>query len=143
VTGAVGHDAFELVSPQVRESYRPFFDACRRNTLVIPRCAGCDRLHWYLPTICSSCGSMTFGWSEMSGRGIVYSFTVIRHRFLEDVVIPSAIGVIELVEQPGLMMVARIVDDPERVRIGADVVVAFSVRGTEAAVLPAFTLVNP
>jgi uncharacterized OB-fold protein len=128
------------VPSQVTALYAPFLDACARHELVLPRCAGCGRLHWYLPPVCSTCLGAEFGWTPSAGRGSVYSFTVVRHPFVDRVPVPAVVGVIELDDRPGLLMIGRIVHDPRDVRIGARVVVAWPAAGSAGPPLPVFAL---
>jgi uncharacterized OB-fold protein len=65
-------------------------------------------------------------WTRCSGRGTVYSFTVVRRplaRWFADRV-PLVCAVIELEE--GVRMMSNVIGiDPDQVRIGLDVTVSF------------------
>jgi uncharacterized OB-fold protein len=104
----------------------PVWAACRRHELVVQRCAECG-MHAFYPRIgCPSCGSTRLGWTRVSGRGSLYTFTIARrptHPALADRV-PYVIAVVELDEGPRLT--STVVDcDPERLRIGQPLRVDF------------------
>ena len=75
----------------------------------------------------------------MSGLGTVYTFAVVRQAFdpafLSEV--PYVVALVELDEQPGLLVLSNIVDvDREAVEIGMRVEVTFEDRGDH--VVPQF-----
>jgi uncharacterized OB-fold protein len=79
-------------------------------------------------------------WVEVSGRGTVYSYTVIRQNFSRSFkhLIPYVVALVDLAEGPRLM--TNVVGcDPRDVRIGAPVQVRFEPVSDEVA-LPLFEL---
>ena len=118
----------------------PFWEAARKGKLVLQRCVGCKRFQFYPRPSCSHCGSSDVAWAEVSGRGRVYSFTIIRQvvanvdAFQRD--IPFVVALVELNEGPRL--ISNIVDCKlEDVHIGMEVEVVFEGTGKEI-VLPKF-----
>jgi uncharacterized OB-fold protein len=107
--------------PQPDPVTQPFWDSVRRHAIELQRCAGCRTFIFYPRAICPSCGSGALHWEPVSGRGTLYSFTVV-HRatvpeFRADV--PYVVALVDLDEGPRLM--ATLVDvpaDPARIRIG-------------------------
>ena len=58
---------------------QPFWDAIGDGRFVLPRCTACGLVIWYPRGFCPSCARTdTVEWLEASGRGEVYSLTVIR-----------------------------------------------------------------
>ncbi|MEO8442208.1 MAG: zinc ribbon domain-containing protein, partial [Betaproteobacteria bacterium] len=55
----------------------PYWEAARGERLVIPRCDDCGKFHFYPRTLCPQCSSPRLQWTQVSGAGEVYSFTVI------------------------------------------------------------------
>jgi len=110
---------------------RFFWDAAKEHKLVIQRCAACGfYVHWP-QLLCPQCHSDKLTPAEVSGRGTVYTFTIVHHvfnpGFANDV--PYALAIIELEEQPGLRLVANIVDCPhESIATGMPVEVTFEDR---------------
>lgn len=100
--------------PIVQPWAQPFWDAAREHRLVLQHCADCDRPIHYPRVACPHCGSARVGWRPASGRGTVYSYTVVVNNapsaFLADM--PYVVAVIELAE--GVRMLSNIVGcDPE------------------------------
>ena len=105
-----------------------FWDSIRSGRLCIQWCQSCSRFNHPPAWLCPGCGSDDLTYREVSGRGRVYSFTTVHEPpapGFRDLV-PLLIGVVELVEQPHLLMVSNLLDvDPESVSIGLEVAVTF------------------
>ena len=111
--------ARKLAPPVVTAEGKAFFDAARHGRFLIPVCAACNRAHWYPRTICPFCPSENVAWRDASGKGTVYTFSVMR-RVKE----PYVIAHVTLAEGP--TMLTNIVDcDADKVRIGQPVIVIF------------------
>ncbi len=115
-----------------------FWEAARRDELVIQRCLGCRGYRHFPQAMCPDCHSMDTEWSKVSGRGVIHSYTVAHqafHPFWADKV-PYVVATIELEE--GVRMVDDMLDlDPAEVRIGLPVEVFFQPVRDEI-VLPKF-----
>jgi uncharacterized OB-fold protein len=108
-----------ITSPVVTVETKPFWDAARQNRFLIPICAACGKAHWYPRAICPFCAGEQIEWREASGRGTIYTFSVMR-RVKE----PYAIAHVTLAEGP--TMLTNIVDcDFDALRIGQPVTVVF------------------
>ena len=123
--------------PADPELTKPFWEAAKRHELLIPRCSACDRFFFYPRHTCPHCMSPDWEWAPVSGRGRVYSFTLVRRpanpAFGDDVPYPYA--VVELDEGP--RMITNIVDCPvEAIEIDMPVRVRFD------DVTPEWTLVK-
>ena len=117
---------------------QPFWDACRRHELRLPRCSACSA-YWFPPSgVCPECLSDQFEWALASGRGEVFSF-VVMHRvyhkgFAEDV--PYPIALVALEEGPHFL--SNVVDCPlDAIRIGMPVQIVFD-DVTDEHTLPKF-----
>jgi len=98
--------------PVVQPWARPFWEAARRGVLILQHCGDCGSAIHYPRLVCPACASENLGWREASGRGVVYSFTVVESNapsaFLVD--IPYVVAVIRLEE--GVRMLSNVVDCP-------------------------------
>jgi uncharacterized OB-fold protein len=109
----------------------PFWDACAERRLVLPQCVRCDELIWYPRAFCPFCGSPEVRWTGLSGRGTVYSFTIVRrgdgpykaHA-------PYVVAYVQLEEGP-VMMTNIIGVDPGSVAIGQAVEVRWEPAGDD------------
>jgi uncharacterized OB-fold protein len=93
----------------------PFWQGCREGTLVIQRCRDCGRyLHLPKP-VCRFCLSTDLTFERVSGRGSLYSYTVVNQPFHAYYVekVPYLLATVELIEQPKLMLFTRLVDCAE------------------------------
>ena len=116
-----------------------FWEAAReKQRLVVQKCGDCGALQLLPQAHCRGCLGEDLEWIEASGRGKVYSYTVV-HRaptasFGEDV--PYVVALIELEE--GARMMSNIVEiEPEAVRVDMPVEVVFD-EITSAVSLPKF-----
>ena len=95
--------------PVVAPWARPFWDATRENRLILQHCNGCGKAIFYPRQSCPHCFSDKLGWQPASGRGTVYSYTVVESNapsaFQADV--PYVVAVIRLEE--GVQMLSNIV----------------------------------
>jgi uncharacterized protein len=102
-----------------------FWDACGDGRWVLPKCDTCAEYIWYPRLTCPFCGSLSVSYVAASGRGTVYTFTIIRRGpgpFREQA--PYVAVMVRLDEGP--VVVSNLVDvDPESVQIGDAVVVTF------------------
>jgi uncharacterized OB-fold protein len=109
----------KIPAPDVSDETRPFWEAAAAGRLLVKRCAACGETHHYPRSICPFCWSDRTEWREASGRGRVYSFSVMRRAPQ-----PYAIAYVTLDE--GVTMMTNIVDcDLDTIRIGQAVRVVF------------------
>ena len=100
----------------------PFWEAARAGRLRIQRCESCGRTVFYPRSVCPHCLSGQLTWFDCSGRGSVYSFTVV-HRTSDEFrdQVPFPVGLVELEE--GVRLMARL--DIAEPRVGMPVEVTF------------------
>ncbi len=110
--------------PKPTPTSRPFWEAARLHELSLQRCAACTAYIYYPRARCPHCFSDRLGWERVSGRGKVYSYTVVRRassRSFADQ--PYVLAIVELNEGP--RMTTNIVAEPHNVKVGMPVVVHF------------------
>ena len=134
-------EAYEKPLPVIDPGSAPFWEAAREHRLSIPRCLDCGKHHFYPRELCPHCHSDNLEWSDVSGRGSIYTFTIARRpagpAYADDV--PYVIALIDLAEGPR-MMTNVIASDVEAVRIGDAVEVVFD-DVTDEVTLPKFKTV--
>ena len=118
----------------------PFWAGTLDGALLVQECSVCGHHQLYARSLCINCHSSALSWIESSGRGTVYSRTIIRqnpNRAFKHL-IPFVVALVDLDEGPRLM--TNIVGTPpEDVTIGARVRVRFETV-SDAAALPLFEL---
>jgi len=128
--------------PVADELSRPFWEAAREHRLVVQRCGECGYYNHPPRSFCDACLSQQLAFVGVSGSGTIFTFTVMHQRdvagFEQEA--PFVSIVVELAEQPRLLMVANIATaEHEKVRIGAPVEAWFEDRGN-GVVIPHFRL---
>jgi uncharacterized OB-fold protein len=115
---AVAQDR-KITPPQPNPETKPFWDAAAEGKLLIKKCNDCGRVHYYPRAICPFCFSDRTEWQQTSGRGTIYSYSVMRRA-----PVPYAIAYVTLAEGPTMM--TNLVDcDLDGIRIGQAVTVVF------------------
>jgi uncharacterized protein len=98
----------------------PFWEGLQRGKLMLCRCD--DTGKWIHPPLERS--RFTGGpvhFEEVSGKGTIFSYIVVRQSLVPGRNPPYVIGLVELAEQPGLRISAIIAADATEVRIGQQV----------------------
>ena len=131
----------ELPAPQPTADAGPYWEAAREGRLVVQTCANCGTMRFFPSHLCRACGSAEHTWEQVSGKGTIYSITIV-HRaptpaFRENA--PYAVALVNLAEGP--RMLANIIGDGAlEAKIGDAVEVCFEMRGD--AKVPQFKLVG-
>lgn len=124
--------------PQPDDASAPYWEAARRHELRVQRCAACGELRFPPQPMCDGCNSFEVEWVALSGRGTLFSFTIVHPPVLPAFQqrAPFAIVLVELAEDARLRIVGNLLDCPlERIRIGLPVAVTFE-DVTESVTLP-------
>ena len=117
--------------PDVNMETGAYWERAKQGKLIVKTCKSCGKLHYYPRTICPHCLSNDTDWVEASGRGSIYTYSVMRRTE-----IPYVIAYVTLEE--GVTMLSNIVEcDVDDVTVGQAVEVVF--RDTEGGLaLPVF-----
>lgn len=135
-------DATVGIAPAVTEETAPFWDAAAAGRLVVERCAACGAESFPPRGMCRSCRGRAMAWTEVSGPGHVYSYTVNYQRWLPDLAVPYAIVLVEFPGHPGVRVAGRLRGcPPEEAAIGLVVDVGFE-PGPGGFAIPSFTAVR-
>jgi len=119
-----------------------FWDSCRQHELRLQRCLSCGAWRHQPRPMCPECHSLDYEWARASGRGTVYTFTVVHGPTLPvfQERAPYNVVVVRLAEGP--YMVSNLIDCPvEDIRIGMSVEVVFD-DVSETVSLPKFRAVK-
>jgi len=112
----------------------PYWAAAHDGRLVVQRCERCGAHQLYARDRCLVCRGPV-AWVEASGRGTVYSFTVIRQNYSRPFRdwIPYVVALVDLEEGPRLM--TNIVGcAPEDVHVGLAVHATFEAVSDDAGI---------
>ena len=124
----------------------PFWAACTRGELVRPLCLACDRSFFTPRWSCPHCRSTDWEYRRSSGRGSVYSSTVVHRGPDASWPTPYVLAIVDLDE--GWSMLSRLQPgaepDTDSAHIGNRVHVDFVPEGRPPhRTLPVFVLEDP
>jgi uncharacterized OB-fold protein len=111
-------DEYIFVAPAVSSEGKEFWEAAAAGRLMVKACRDCGQVFWYPRAICPSCLSGNTEWRETAGRGVIYSFSVVRGT---GAYVPALVTLEE-----GVTILTNLVGaDLAAIRIGAAVEVCF------------------
>lgn len=114
----------------------PHWQGCQEGEFRVQRCGDCDNWIFIPQPVCSRCFSEALHWTPTSGRGTVYSYTVVHRPQRPRFRVPYVVAIVEFEE--GFYVLTNLIDvDPDAVRIGMPVEVSF-VERSETITLPYF-----
>jgi uncharacterized OB-fold protein len=90
--------------PSPTDATQPFWSGCASGVLRLRRCTHCNRFRGPSRLVCE-CGQSDFVWTDASGRGHIFSYTVV-HRAPDPAFraeLPYVVAVIALEEGPRLL----------------------------------------
>lgn len=115
---------------------RPHWDGCKERVLRVQRCSECGHFVFIPQPICTRCQAEALEWVGSSGRGTVYSYSVVHRPPRPAFAVPYVVAIVELEE--GWHMLTNLVDVvPASVHVGMPVEVAFRPM-SDAITLPYF-----
>jgi uncharacterized OB-fold protein len=124
--------------PTMEGMAKEFYGWCKQHELRFQRCRDCGAWRHVPREICPQCGSWNWEWAKSSGRGKVFTWTVVARAlhpaFQQNV--PYAPAVVEMDE--GVRLLSELVDcAPDQLAIGMPVEVLFD-DVTSEVTLPKF-----
>ena len=89
-----------------------FYEAARRQELVFQRCTACRRFRHYPRPTCPACLSREFSWERSQGRGVVYTWTIVRGPTLPAFEPSLPYNVVDVLMDEGVHFVSQVLDCP-------------------------------
>lgn len=104
---------------------RFFWEGAAQNMLMAQQCGGCGK-YWHPPRpVCPVCHSLDQRHVQLSGRGTVYSWVVVRYPAPFGFDTPPIVALVDL-EEGGMRLITNIVGaDLADMKVGLPVTVAF------------------
>ena len=134
-------DATTGIPPAVTEETEAFWAAAQDGRLLVERCEACGADAFPPRGMCRSCRGRSMVPVEVTGRGVVYSYTVNHQRWLPDLEVPYAVVLVEFPDHPGVRVVGRLRGcPPGDAAIGMEVEVGFE-PGPGGFAIPSFVAV--
>lgn len=127
----------EYPAPMPNTETQGFWDAVKEGRFLLRYCSDCERGHWYPRAICPFCHSKKTLWKEASGKGTIYTYSVMRRAK-----VPFATAYVTLDEGPTLL--TNLVDcDLDGLSIGMRVEITFVPSQDETLSVPVFRPLAP
>lgn len=126
--------------PTITDENREFWEGARRGKIRMQRCTGCGHIRYPISQVCPECLSYDCEWTDLSGRGEIFSYVVFHQlynpAFKDD--IPYNVAMVQLEEGP--RMYSNIVGvDNDAVKVGDKVEAVFDAVTPEVTI-PRFRL---
>lgn len=110
----------------------PFWDSLRAHQVRVQRCSTCGTYRYQPKEVCARCQSRAAQWSPISGRGTVYTYTVIRRAPTPAYEAGLPYAIVHVTMEENFRMAATMRGmDPDAVRIGLPVRLAYDDVTTE------------
>ena len=126
--------------PTITDDNREFWGGCKQGKLRMQKCDDCGHIRYPISHVCPKCLSYNFKWTDLSGRGEVFSYVVFHQlynkAFEKD--IPYNVALVQLEEGP--RMYSNVIGvDNDAVKVGDKLEVAFDPVTAEVTI-PRFKL---
>jgi uncharacterized OB-fold protein len=126
--------------PTITDENRGFWEGCKVGKLRMQKCDDCGHIRYPISNVCPKCLSYNFKWSDLSGRGEVFSYVVFHQlynkAFEKD--IPYNVAMVQLEEGPRMFSnVVGVANDA--VKVGDKLEVTFD-SVTPEITIPKFKL---
>lgn len=133
-------DSRPLPAPDDASSF--YWEAAAQHRLVLQRCRSCRKLQYPPEICCAHCQSDAFELTEVSGRGVLYSYAIVNRALHASFVdaLPYVMAFVELDEQPGLRILTNLVDVPAGAELSCGLPVEVTFEERAAVTLPQFRL---
>jgi uncharacterized OB-fold protein len=100
----------DLPLPQPSRDNAPFYEAAQRGELRFQRCAACGAFRHYPRPVCPQCLSRTYAWELSTGRGTVYTWTIVRGPTLPAFEPKLPYNVVDVLMDEGVHFVSEVLD---------------------------------
>lgn len=116
-----------------------FWEYCERRELRIQQCLDCGRFRHPPQPVCARCRSTRAQWTQVSGDGEVYTYTIVHHAATPALreALPYNVAIVLLEGADDVRLTSNVVDvSPEEMRVGLRVKLVWESAGGRS--LPRF-----
>ena len=115
-----------------------FYAWCRQGELRFQRCTDCGTFRHVPRELCAQCNSFAWEWARSSGRGTVYTWTVVQRALHPALANDTPLAPVVVEMEEGVRLLGNMVDcAPQELVIGLPVEVEFEAVTPEVS-LPRF-----
>lgn len=120
------HMTQSLPLPQISQDNAEFYAAAARGELRFQRCTPCRRFRHYPRPACPYCLSRDFTWEPSSGRGTIYTWTIVRGPTLPAFQDKLPYNVVDVLMDEGVHFQSEVLDcAPDEIHAGMPVEAVF------------------
>ncbi|KLO46678.1 hypothetical protein ABW17_02245 [Mycobacterium nebraskense] len=117
----------KFLPEDVPEWQQPFWDSLRDRDIRIQRCTSCGAFRHVPKEICAKCHSLSFSWAPISGRGVVYTYTIVHRAPTPAYQAAAPYAIVYAAMDEGFRMIGTMAGgDPAAVEIGAPVRIVYT-----------------
>jgi uncharacterized OB-fold protein len=127
----------DMPTPAASRETLGWWQAAAEHRLLVQRCADCGRTRMPPGPLCPACRSFNRQWQQVSGRGTVYTYTIVHRAYVPALAdrVPYVVIVVALEDAGGARLISNLVDAaPTTVRVGMPVQVVWEDVGAGLAV---------
>ena len=100
----------------------PFWDSLKERDVKVQKCQSCGRFRHVPKEICTCCFSAEFSWAPISGRGVVYTYTIVHRAPTPAYQASTPYAIVHVTMDEGFRMIGTLTGvEPESVAIDAPV----------------------
>ena len=116
--------------------FAPFWEGTRSGILRTMACTGCGADHWPPRHYCVHCGGFSMTWKAHTGRGVLYSWTVVHKPTAKGFAeVPYAVLIVGLEDAPGVRIVGNLAgNDFSALEVGLALQASFVRAGPEGEI---------
>jgi uncharacterized OB-fold protein len=98
--------------PQPTVGNAAFYEATLRNELRLQRCIDCDAWRHYPRPVCPQCLSVQYRWDLASGKGRIYTWTIVHGPTLPAFEAELPYNVVDVLLDEGIHFQSQLLDCP-------------------------------
>ncbi len=130
--------AYDKPLPVLEGLSGEFYAWCRQGELRFQRCTDCGTFRHVPRELCAQCNSFAWEWARSSGRGTVYTWTVVQRALHPAFVDATPLAPVVVEMEEGVRLLGNMIDcAPQELAIGMPVEVEFEAVTPEVS-LPRF-----
>ena len=112
--------------PQPTLDNHEFYEATQRGELRFQCCADCGTWRHYPRPVCPECLSTRFSWERATGRGTIYTWTIVHGPTLPAFQDDLPYNVVDVLTDEGVHFQSQVLDcPPEEIYVGMPVEAVF------------------
>jgi len=121
--------------PMADTTTLPWWQAPAEHRLVVQRCTSCQHTRLPPAPVCPECRGADADWQEVSGRGELYTYSIVHRPIAAGQELPYVVAVIALEDSGGVRILSNIVDvDVAELEVGMPVELVWEDMSPELAI---------